>query len=111
MSVTGIIQSTLESLSVPTALHFYSGSSTTYVVFFEVADRPNMYAENELKSTQSNVQVSIYSKGNYNSLIDEVKGLMKEAGFLFTGGIPGYERDTGFYYYHLTYNYSLKLSD
>ncbi len=111
MSVTGVIQNALAPVTVPTALHFYSGSATTYIVYFEVVDRPSKHADNKLKNTQSNVQVSVYSKGNYNALVTQVKKLMAEAEFLFTGGIPGYETDTGYYYYHLTYNYSMKLSN
>ncbi|WP_227397346.1 hypothetical protein [Jeotgalibacillus aurantiacus] len=109
MSVTGVIQSALAPVSVPTALHFYSGAATTYIVYFEVVNRPDLHADNQLENTLSNVQVSLYSKGNYNELLDQVKLLMKESGFLYTGGISGYEQDTKFYHYHLTYNYSIKI--
>lgn len=111
MSINEFIISTLAAANVPVIFHVYTGAETTYITFFEIVDVPKLHAENKLKSTQTSIQVDVWSKGNYESLVATVKSLMGEAGFLYSGGRGFYEPDTKIYHYALTYNYKNKVEN
>lgn len=111
MTLNELIIETLKATNVPVKLHIYTGAETTYITFFEIVDVPKLHAENKLKSTQSSIQVDVWSKGNYEILVATVKKLMGEAGFLYSGGRGFYEPDTKIYHYALTYNFKNKVEN
>jgi hypothetical protein len=51
-------------------------------------------ADDEEQITAHFVQVDIWSTGNYNSLVDQVKARMKDNGFRRTSEADLYEADT-----------------
>jgi hypothetical protein len=111
VSLNSIIISTLAPTNVPVAFRVYRGSETEYIRFFEIVDVPTAYAENELQNTQKSIQIDVFSKGNYAPLIEQVKTLMKEAGFLWKASQEFYEEDTGYFHYALTFNYNVQIQN
>lgn len=109
MNLNNLIISTLTPTNVPVSFRVYKGTSTTHITFFEVVDVPRRHADDELMNTQKTMQIDVWSKGNFNSLVEQVKALMKDAGFLFSSGQDFYEDDTQYYHYALTYNYSVNV--
>ncbi len=111
MSLNSVIISTLSPTGVPVAFQVYRGSATTYIRFFEIVDVPTVHAENEVKYSQKSIQVDVFSTGNYDALIEQVKTLMKDAGFLWKGSRELYENDTGLYHYALTYARNITITN
>lgn len=109
MNLNNLIISTLAPTDVPVAFRVYKGTLTTYITFFEVVDVPKRHADDELRNTQKTMQIDVWSKGSFISLAEQVKELMKDAGFLFSSGQDFYEDDTQYYHYALTYNYSVDV--
>lgn len=111
MSLNKLIISTLSPTNVPVAFQIYRGSEPTYIRFFEIVDVPVLHAENEVTDSEKSVQIDIFSKGNYDSLIKQTKTLMKAAGFLWRDGRELYEEETGYFHYALTYNKAIKITN
>lgn len=109
MRMNPLIISTLEPTNVPVAFRVYKGEKTTYIRFFEVVDVSRLHADDELKATQKTMQIDIFSDKNYEDLIEKVKELMKEAGFLWAGGREVPDPESDLYHYVLTYNYNINL--
>lgn len=87
--------------SVPTAHIKYKGTETTYVVWTITSDEPALSGNDEQIYSIVTVDVDVYSKGNYLSVLNEVKRLMKINEWLWTGdSVEMYEDDTGLY--HIT---------
>lgn len=110
MSLNSLILSTLAPTNVPVDFRVYTGSLTTYITFFEVIDVPKQHADDELKKTETTIQVDVWTTGNFISLVEQVKQLMKDAGFMYSSGRDFYETDTKLYHYALTYKYSVDIS-
>jgi hypothetical protein len=87
--------------SIPTAHIKYKGKETTYVVWTIINSTPALSGDDEQIYGITTVDVDVYSKGNYLSVLNEVKKLMKINGWIWTeDSIEMYEDDTG--YYHIT---------
>lgn len=110
MSLNSYVISTLTPTDVPVEFRVYKGNKTTYITFFEVVDVPKLHADDELKKTETTIQVDVWSKENFIPLVKQVKQLMKDAGFSYSSGRDFYESDTGYYHYALTYRYSVDIS-
>ena len=86
---------------IPTAHIKYKGKETTFVTWTITGNEPALSGNDELLYSICTVDVDIYSKGNYLSVLAEVKRLMKINGWLWTGdSVEMYEDDTGLY--HIT---------
>ncbi len=92
---------TVDGVSVPTAHIKYKGKETTYVVWTIIGNIPALSGDDEQLYGITTVDVDVYSKGNYLSVLAEVKRLMKINGWIWTeDSTEMYEDDTGLY--HIT---------
>lgn len=95
-----------ESISVgvreiPTAHLKYKGKADTFVVWTITGSKPALSGCDEQLYGIGMVDVDIYSKGNYLSVLNEVKKIMKINGWLWTeDSVEMYEDDTELY--HIT---------
>lgn len=105
MSMNALILSTLNSLPVPVEYMDYSGASTTYITFFFYNEQGALYADDEEIETAYGLQVDVWSKGDYTSLVDQTKSLLKQAGFIRNYAIDLFEEDTKIYHKSLRFNY------
>lgn len=94
MSLNSLILSTLGNLNVPVNPLNYSGSAQTYITFFEYDQRAGVEADDGEGATVYYIHLDIYSPGNYLSLVEQVKGSMKRAGFKKNAETEMYENDT-----------------
>lgn len=105
MSLNKLIIDTLKPVGVPVAFQTYSGTATTYITFFEYSQQSALNADDEEQKTVHRIQVDVWSKGDYTSIVDEVKQRMKEAGFRRTTETDLYEPDTKIYHKVLRFSY------
>ena len=89
---------------IPTAHIKYKGKETTYVVWTIIGSTPALSGNDEQLYGITTVDVDVYSKGNYLSVLAEVKRLMKINGWLWTEDSQEmYEDDTGLYHITATF--------
>ena len=92
---------TVSGKDVPTAHLRYKGKETTFVTWTITGNEPALSGNDEQIYSIGTVDVDVYSKGNYLSVLNEVKRLMKINEWLWTGdSVEMYEDDTGLY--HIT---------
>lgn len=92
---------TVDSKPIPTAHIKYKGKETTFVVWTITNTTPALSGDDEQLYGIVAVDIDVYSKGNYISVLTEVKRLMKINGWIWTeDSTEMYEDDTGLY--HIT---------
>jgi len=89
-----LIIDTLKVLGVPVTFQTYSGTATTYITFFNYLENIESYADNKETSLGSYIQVDIWSKGDYTTLVNSVLEALKQAEFQRTYVTEMYENDT-----------------
>lgn len=81
MSLNKLVETTLKKTGFPVAFQHYTGSSSTYITYFEYNQRPGLSADDEEKITIHSYQVDIFSSGDYTDLVNQVKAELKGVGF------------------------------
>ncbi|KZR60388.1 hypothetical protein [Pseudobacillus badius] len=104
--VNALVLSTLEGIGVPVERHVYSGNATTYITFFEYNEVPALSADNDESLMGNYIQVDVWSKTNYKSLVKEVKVRLKAAGFKYKFGADLFEDDTKIYHRAMRFFYT-----
>ena len=85
--------------SVPVAHLRYKGKETTFATWTITAENPVLSADDEPMYSVVTVDVDVFSKGNYLALVTEIKQLMKQHDWVWTGDSPEmYEEDTELYH-------------
>jgi hypothetical protein len=105
MSLNKLILDTLKPVGVPVAFQTYSGTATTYITFFEYNQFGALHADDEEQETALFYQVDVWSKGDYTAIVQQVKQLMKQAGFRRTFETELYEPDTQIFHKVLRFSY------
>lgn len=89
---------------VETAHIEYTGKSKTYVVWTLLEEEPELSGDDEELYTKTPVDIDIYSDGNYLAIMKEIKKIMKENEWIWTGDSEEmYEKDTGLYHRTITF--------
>lgn len=94
---------TVGGKEVPVSFMRYTGKSTTYITYQEIQDDTPFSADDDLQAYVSYYDFDIYSKGNYLTIIESVKKLLKDNDWRYQPSMTSqdlYEDDTG--YYHKT---------
>ncbi len=90
---------TVNGASVPMAHLRYKGKETTYGTWTITGENPVLSADDEPLYSVVTVDVDAFSKGNYLAMVTEIKQLMKQHDWVWTGDSPEmYEEDTGLYH-------------
>lgn len=102
----------VDGVSIPVNFLKYKGKQTTYITYMET-DKNNSYAgDNEILGYVSYYDFDIYSKGNYFNIVEAVKKIMKNNGFIWQPSRTSedmYEDDTD--YYHKTLCFAIERSE
>ena len=94
---------TVDGVEIPVSFMFYEGHGEPYVVYMEQDADGSISGDDELLGYVDYYDFDVYSKGNYMSIIEEIKKLLKAHDFVFQPSRCSpdmYEDDTG--YYHKT---------
>lgn len=110
MSISQLILDTLKPLNVPVAFLKYKGKENTYIIFQEYLQQGEGFSEDMEEITGHYIQLNIFSKGNYNSLVKKVKELLGNAGFKRLNENDLYENDTELRNHIIRFYYSEEVS-
>ena len=105
-----LIVDTLKPLEVPVSKFVYRGNDTTYITFNTYLQKSVLNADDVDKVEGYYIQVSIFSKDNYNLLVKNMKDLLKVKGFIIIDEKEFYEKDTEYFHKAIRYLYT-KASD
>lgn len=97
---------------IPVSFMRYNGKSTTYITYMYYDSNNSYSGDNELLGWVDYYDFDIYSKGNYLNIIENVKSVMKQNGFMFQpsrSSADMYEDDTG--YFHRTLSFAIERQE
>jgi len=98
--------------NIPVSFLRYTGKSTTYITY-QLTDMDNSFSgDDELLGYIDYYDFDIYSKGNYFPIVESVKKILKQNGFMFQPSRSSgdlYEPDTG--YFHKTLCFAIEREE
>ena len=98
----------VDGVKIPVSFLFYEGHNEAYITYMN-QDMDNSYSgDDDLLGYVDYYDFDIYTKGNFYPIIENVKKLLKQHGFVFQpsrSSIDMFETDTG--YYHKTLNFAI----
>lgn len=98
----------VDGVSIPVSFMFYQGHGEPYVTYQEMDADNSLSGDDDLLGYVEFYDFDIYSKGNYTKIVESVKAILKQAGFVWQPSRSGkdmFETDTG--YYHKTLNFAI----
>lgn len=99
MNVNPLIESALAGISCPVSPIRYAGKADTYITYYTTLEEDEEFADDVVISAGTEATIDVFSKGNFKSLVKEVKKRLKQAGFsILPSGLERFEPDTGYYH-------------
>lgn len=108
MSLSKLIRDTLLPMGYPVANQVYTGIETTYIVFSRYNEKAGLIVDDKEQETRYSVQVSVFGKGNIESLIKEVKTRLEAIGFVRNSYFENFEEDTKLYHKAYRFYYEME---
>lgn len=103
---------TVDGVKIPVCFLRYEGHNEPYITYQQM-DADNSFAgDDDLLGYVDYYDFDVYSKGNFMHIIESVKQLMKDNGFVWQPSRTSadfFETDTG--YYHKTLNFAILRED
>lgn len=103
---------TVNGVSIPVSLIYYEGHGEPYVVYKQY-DKDNSYSsEDEISGYVTYYDFDIYSKDNYLAIIEEIKKILKNAGWTWQPRRDSpdfYEPDTEYYHKTICFAYPIQI--
>lgn len=97
----------VDKVSIPVAYMFYEGHGEPYVVWMQQDADGSLSADDKLVGYVDYYDFDVYSTGNYLAIVESVKELLEENGFIWQPSRSSqdfYEIETQ--YYHKTLNFA-----
>ena len=110
--MNALIEQIFNKFIVPVSFLRYDGDATAYVTYQQTDIDNVLGADNDIINYVEYYDFDIYSKGNYFTIIEGVKSILKDNGFIWQPSRDSsdlYEDDTG--YYHKTLCFAIERSN
>ena len=98
---------TVDNIKIPVSFLYYEGHGEPFITYLNLNKANSFSGDNELLGYVDYYDFNVYSKGNYIGIIEKVRELLENNGFIFQPSrcsADMYEVDTG--YYHKTLNFA-----
>ena len=82
--MVSFVTSSLSNMDVLVAFHALPSGRTPpeqYITFLEYFSSPELEAADEEITTERLIQVNVWSKGNYSTLVNDVRTTLEQVGF------------------------------
>jgi len=102
----------VDNVLIPVSFLRYEGKSTTYITYMHYDSDNSFSGDDEIMGYVDYYDFDIYSKGNYLNIIESVKQIMKQNGFMWQPSRSSrdmFEADTG--YYHRTLSFAIEREE
>ena len=107
-----LIERIFKDFTVPVSFLRYTGNKTEYVTYQQTDSDNVLGADNEIINYVDYYDFDVYSKGNYFPILEGVKSILTDNGFVWQPSRSSadlYESDTG--YYHKTLSFAIERSN
>ena len=105
---------TVNGVSIPVSLLFYEGHGEPYVVYMQY-DKDNSYSsEDEISGYVTYYDFEVYSKSNYLAIIEQIKTILKSAGWTWQPRRDSpdfFDKDTGYFHKTICFAYPIQIVD
>ena len=103
MSILEDLQLALATLNIPIVTGVFSDVAPgKYMVIVPMSDSFDLHSDNLPCIDVQEARISIYSKGSYTALKNQVVQLLLDSSFTITArSYIGFEDDTGYYHYNV----------
>ena len=103
MSLLSDLTAILAPLNIPIETGVFKDKAPdTYLVLVPMSDSFTLHADNAPGIDIQEVRISIYTKGNYSTLKNNIVQALLSADLTITGrNYIGYETDTGYHHYNV----------
>ena len=105
---------TVNGVSIPVSLLFYEGHGEPYVVYMQY-DKDNSYSsEDEISGYVTYYDFEVYSKSNYLAIIEQIKTILKGAGWTWQPRRDSpdfFDKDTGYFHKTICFAYPIQIVD
>ena len=101
----------VDGVEIPVAFLRYTGNKTTYIIYNQLQIDTTFYGDNELLNYMDYYDFDIYSKGNYLKIVESIKEILEQNGFVWQPSMTSadmHEDDTG--YFHKTLCFAIERS-
>jgi hypothetical protein len=89
----------IDNKVIPVAHLTYKGSSRKFITWAMLEENVGLSANDEVLYSVCSVDIDVFSDGNYLGMVNQIKKIMKNADWVWTGDSPEmYETDTGLYH-------------
>lgn len=98
----------VDGVTIPVSYMFYEGHGEPYVVYMQQDADGSLTGDDDLLGYVDYYDFDVYAKGNYLSIIESLKAILKANDFVWQPSRSSqdfYETDTG--YYHKTLNFAI----
>ena len=102
----------VDGVEIPVKFLQYKGHGEPYVVWMQQDANNSLSGDDDLIGYVDYYDFDVYAKGNYLKIIERIKAVLKENGFVWQpsrSSMDMYETDTG--YYHKTLNFAIYKED
>lgn len=99
---------TVDGVKIPVSFMYYEGHGEPYIVYMQMDADGSLTGDDSLIGYVDYYDFDVYSKGNYFQVIEGVKTLLEDHGFVWQPSRTSqdmYEVETG--YYHKTLNFAI----
>ena len=99
---------TVDDVAIPVKFLHYEGHGETYITYMNQDMDGSLTGDDDLLGYVEFYDFDIYSKENCSKVIDEMRKILEENGFVWQvsrSSMDMYETDTG--YYHKTLNFAI----
>lgn len=103
---------TVDGMKIPVSFLVYEGHETSYVTYMQQDADNSLTGDDDLIGYVIYYDFDIYSKGNFNNIIKELKKKLKDNGFVWQpsrSSMDMFETDTR--YYHKTLNFAIPKAE
>lgn len=98
----------VDGVQIPVSFMYYEGHGEPYIVYMQEDADNSLSGDDELLGYVDYYDFDVYSKGNFFPIIESLKSVLKQNGFVFQPSRSSsdmYEVETG--YYHKTINFAI----
>ena len=115
MNILSEVKELLTPLGIPIETGVFNGTAPdSYIVLVPLSDSFPLNADDQPQTDEQELRISIYSKGNYLQIKNQVTARLLSNYFYITDRrYNGYDTDTGYYQYTIDVakNYELEVTN
>lgn len=94
----------VDGKSIPISFMEYNGSNEDYVVYYNTGSEPIFGSDDDIEYSKNSIEFSVYTKGNYFNIVKNIKTILKENDYNWTGDDGDlYETDTKYHHFVMSF--------